>query len=158
MIEPRQLQEARRTVEALLGRPAWDAVEVDVRETDFRRYQEAVGSERPLRSRDGFVLAPPLFIPPFAVGGTVGEDGRRRRPGEVTIDHPAVRRRLLAGCDVEFAAPIRAGETIRSSSTYESVSEKVGRGGPMLLVTTATEFRSTAGELKRTERWTIVHH
>jgi hypothetical protein len=32
-----------------------------------------------------------------------------------------------------------------------------GREGPMLLVTTATEYRNSEGQLKRVERWTIVH-
>lgn len=149
--------EARRTVEGLIGRPAWDPVEADVTAADILRYQEAVGNTRRIEDDDGTLLAPPLFIPPFAVGGTIAEDGRRRRPGEVVIDHPAIRRRLMAGCDVQFSAPIRAGETIRASSTYESVVEKAGRTGPMLLVTTANEFRNAVGELKRIERWTIIH-
>lgn len=149
--------EARRAVEALLGRPAWPSVEAEVHEADILRYREAVRYPRPLTAPDGTMLAPPLFLPPFAVGGTIAEDGRRRRPGEIAIDHPAIRRRLMAGCDVEFTAPIRAGETIRASSTYESVIEKVGRNGPMLLVTTANEYRNVAGELKRLEHWTIIH-
>lgn len=149
--------DARRMLESLIGRPAWDPVEVLVRASDIQRYEEAVGySGRVDDGADG-VVAPPLFLPPFAVGGAIAEDGRRRRPGEVPIDHPAVRRRLLAGCDVRFEEPIRAGETIRASTTYESVSEKVGREGPMLFVTTATEYRRVDGALKRVERWTVIH-
>jgi hydroxyacyl-ACP dehydratase HTD2-like protein with hotdog domain len=157
MTDDRGWKEARRTVEALIGRPAWEPVQAEVAATDILRYQEAVGNTRQVTDDDGTLLAPPLFIPPFAVGGTIGEDGRRRRPGEVVIDHPSIRRRLMAGCDVQFSAPIRAGETIHASSTYESVVEKAGRAGPMLLVTTANEFRNAVGELKRIERWTIIH-
>lgn len=157
MTDRTEWDEARRTVEELIGRPAWAPVEAEVHDADILRYQEAVRYTRPLTAPDGTMLAPPLFLPPFAVGGTIAEDGRRRRPGEVTIDHPAIRRRLMAGCDVEFAAPIRAGETIRASSTYESVTEKIGRNGPMLLVTTANEYRNAEGERKRLEHWTIIH-
>ena len=106
---------------------------------------------------DGSVVAPPLFLPPFAVGGEIGVDGRRRRPGEVVIDHPALRRRLMGGCEVLFTAPIRAGEVIQAETTFESVVEKRGRDGPMLLVTTTTVYRAADGGERRRERWTIIH-
>lgn len=149
--------EARRTVEALIGSPAWAPAQVQVRDSDILRYCEAIRHARTSFAPDGTMLAPPLFVPPLALGGTIGEDGRRRRPQEVTFDHPAIRRRLMGGCDVHFVAPIRAGESIVASTTFDSVTEKQGRDGPMLLVTTATEYRTDAGEAKRTERWTIIH-
>lgn len=144
--------DAQRTVEALIGRRAWAPAQVEVRAADILRYAEAVGLPRPADP----TVAPALFLPPFAVGGTVGADGRRHRPDEVVIDHPALRRRLMGGCSVDFHAPIRAGETVQAVTTFESVSEKQGRDGPMLLVTTATEYRAADGP-RRTERWTIIH-
>jgi 3-methylfumaryl-CoA hydratase len=144
--------DARATVEALIGRRAWAPVRVGVREADILRYAEAIGLPAPADP----AVAPPLFLPPFAVGGQVAPDGRRRRPDEVAIDHPALRRRLMGGCAVDFHAPIRAGETIEAVTTFESVTEKQGRDGRMLLVTTATEYRAEDGP-RRTERWTIVH-
>ncbi|HEY7591515.1 MAG TPA: MaoC family dehydratase N-terminal domain-containing protein [Actinophytocola sp.] len=143
---------ALRTVTGLIGRQAWAPVRVDVREADILRYAEAIGLPAPAEP----TVAPPLFLPPFAVGGVVAPDGRRRRPAEVAIDHPALRRRLMGGCSVDFHAPIRAGETIEAVTTFESVVEKQGRDGPMLLVTTATEYRTPDGP-RRTERWTIIH-
>jgi 3-methylfumaryl-CoA hydratase len=144
--------EARSLVESLIGRPAWAPVRVPVHEADILRYAEAVGLPAPADPR----VAPALFLPPFAVGGSVASDGRRRRPDEVVIDHPALRRRLMGGCAVDFHAPIRAGDVIEAVATIESVEEKQGRTGPMLLVTTATEYRAADGP-RRTERWTIVH-
>ena len=135
----------------------WAAAEVQVRQADIIRFHEAIGMPPPQVAPDGTMTAPPLFLPAMAFGGDIGVDGRRRRPQEVAIDHPALRRRLMGGCQVSFEAPIRAGETIRATTTFDSVVEKQGRDGPMLLVTTATEYRNSDDELKRIERWTIVH-
>jgi hydroxyacyl-ACP dehydratase HTD2-like protein with hotdog domain len=115
--------DARRTVEALIGQQSWAPSRVEVHAADILRYAEAVGLPRPADP----TVAPALFLPPFAVGGEVGFDGRRRRPDEVVIDHPALRRRLMGGCSVDFHAPIRAGETIEAVATFESVTEKQGR-------------------------------
>jgi hydroxyacyl-ACP dehydratase HTD2-like protein with hotdog domain len=154
---PDSWADARRSIEALIGSQAWAPAEALVRESDIIRFHEAIGMPPPQVTADGTMVAPPLFLPPMAFGGEIGMDGRRRRPQEVAIDHPAIRRRLMGGCDVAFEAPIRAGETIRATTTFDSVVEKPGRDGPMLLVTTATEYRNSNDELKRVERWSIVH-
>ena len=104
---------------------------------------------------DGVLIAPPLFLPAFHHGGTIGEDGRRRKPGE--YDLPVrVKRRLMAGCSVEFGAPIRAGDSITASTSIESMTEKQSSKGPMLLLVTATEYRNQRSELNRIERWTVI--
>jgi hydroxyacyl-ACP dehydratase HTD2-like protein with hotdog domain len=157
MNRPDSWSDARQTVEALLGRSVSAASEVLVRASDIERYHEAVGLPPPAPAADGSVIAPPLFLPPFAVGGQIGVDGRRRRPDEVVIDHPALRRRLMGGCEVFFEEPIRAGEMISAETIFDSVVEKLGRNGPMLLVTTATTYRGAEGRTRRLEKWTIVH-
>jgi hypothetical protein len=156
--EQRSWAEARARIEALTGTKAWADTEALVREADIVRYHEALGLPAPIVGPDGVMTAPPLFLPPAAVGGEVAVDGRRHRPGEVVIDVPGARRRVMGGCEVTFGAPIRAGETIQVSTVFDGVVEKRGRTGPMLLVSTATAYRRAGdGELKRVERWTIVH-
>jgi hypothetical protein len=149
--------QARDSVEAMLGRRAWRSVEALVRAPDIERYHEAIGMAPPEPAVDGTLVAPPLFLPPFAVGGEIRADGRRHRPEELIIDHPALRRRLMGGCDVTFLAPIQAGEVIVAETKFDSVVEKQGRDGPMLLVTTVTEYRASDGTPRRRESWTIVH-
>lgn len=140
---------------AFVGKPMWDAETSLVREDDILRYQEALGDGMIVRGADGVLVAPPLFLPAFHHGGTIGEDGRRRKPGE--YDLPVrVKRRLMAGCSVEFGVPIRAGDTITASTTIESMTEKQSSKGPMLLLVTATEYRNQRGELNRIERWTVI--
>lgn len=150
-------QSAYERITGLIGQPAWAPSEALVRASDILRYHEAVGLPAPRTGPGGALVAAPLFIPPTAVGGEVTIDGRRHRPGEVVFDVPGLRQRVMGGCEVTFGAPIHAGETIRVSTAFDAVAEKVGRSGPMLLVTTATEYRGADGELKRVERWTIVY-
>ena len=140
---------------AFVGKPMWDAETSLVRESDILRYHEALGDTMIVRDTDGVLRAPPLFLPAFHHGGTIGEDGRRRKPGE--FDLPVrVKRRLMAGCSVDFGVPIRAGDTITATTTIESLTERQGSSGTMLLIVTATEYRNQRGELNRVERWTVI--
>lgn len=128
---------------------------VTVREVDILRFVEATGA-RLRRDAAGVLIAPPLFLPPFPPGDSIGHDGRRR-PDVVGSGEGALPYRLMAGCEVEFGTPIRAGESITATCTLDSVVKKDGRTGPMLLTTTATTYRDHRGEVKRVERWTIIH-
>lgn len=151
------IDEQVAALQHLVGTPAWPAQQVEVRESDILRYVEATGCAPPRRDADGVLLAPPMFIPPFAVGGTIGEDGRRARPGEVVVRIDGLERRLMAGCDVTFAAPVRAGETIVATATFAEIYAKHGRNGPMVFVVTEIRHRDAGGGDRRIERWTIIH-
>jgi 3-methylfumaryl-CoA hydratase len=144
-------------LQQLIGSAAWPEQQVEVHEADILRYVEATNSAPPDRDTDGVLLAPPMFLPPFAVGGTIGEDGRRARPGETVVVVPGLDRRLMAGCEIAFSAPIRAGETIVASATFAEIYVKEGRSGPMVLVVTEIRYRNRDGEDRRIERWTIIH-
>ena len=142
-------------VKALVGRAMWDPETALVRESDILRYHEALGDPMIVRDDAGVLLAPPLFLPPFHHGGTIGEDGRRRKPGELEIPLP-LPRRLMAGCNVSFGVPIRAGDTITATTTITGMTEKVGSSGPMLLLETATVYRNQHGQVNRTETWVVI--
>ena len=140
---------------AFVGRPMWDPQTLQVREEDILRFQEALCDSLIVRDGDGVLRAPPLFLPAFHHGGAIGEDGRRRKPGEFDLPTP-VKRRLMAGCNVEFGVPIRAGDTITATTVIEGFTEKPGRDGPMLLMVQATTYRNQHGETNRVERWTVI--
>jgi hydroxyacyl-ACP dehydratase HTD2-like protein with hotdog domain len=142
---------------ALIGRAAWPPQTVEVHEADILRYLEATGDGDLRRDQAGVLLAPPMFLPPYAVGGTIGEDGRRARPGETVIAPRGLVRRLMGGCDITFSSPIRAGETITCTATFVDIHQKDGRGGPLVFVVTDVTYRNADDERKRTERWTIIH-
>jgi 3-methylfumaryl-CoA hydratase len=142
---------------ALIGQPQWPAQSVEVHGADILRYLEATGDSDVRRDDDGVLLAPPMFLPPFAVGGVIGEDGRRARPGETLVRPEGLVRRLMGGCDIIFGEPIRAGELITATSTFVDIHQKQGRDGPMVFVVTDVAYRNEHGTHKRTERWTIIY-
>jgi acyl dehydratase len=56
-------------------------------------------------------------------------------------------RRLLAGIDAEFLAPIRAGDSITTSSRIKEIYEKTGRSGPMVFIVISSTLRRQHGEV-----------
>jgi acyl dehydratase len=56
-------------------------------------------------------------------------------------------RRLLAGIDVEFLAPIRAGDSITTISQIKDIYEKTGRSGPMVFIVIGSILRKQNGEV-----------
>jgi acyl dehydratase len=57
------------------------------------------------------------------------------------------RRRLAAGMDVEFVAPIRAGDSITTVSRVKEIYEKTGRSGAMVFVVISSALRKQNGEI-----------
>jgi len=56
-------------------------------------------------------------------------------------------RRLLAGIDLEFVAPIRAGDSITTISQIKEIYEKTGRSGPMVFIVISSILRKRNGEV-----------
>ena len=62
--------------------------------------------------------------------------------------YPALNtRRLLAGIDLEFISPIRAGDSITTVSRIKEVYEKTGRSGPMVFIVISSILRKQNGEI-----------
>lgn len=84
----------------------------------------------------GAVVAPPSLAAIFGDG----ENIFRHFPELDT-------RRLLAGIDVEFLAPIRAGDSITTVSRVKEIYEKTGRSGAMVFVVISSVLRKQNGEI-----------
>ncbi|MGC3020880.1 FAS1-like dehydratase domain-containing protein [Brevibacterium sp. FAM 24630] len=65
-------------------------------------------------------------------------------------------RRMWAGSDLRFHAPILPGQLLRRTTTIESVTEKVGSTGPLCFVVIKHEIAAD-GILATTDRHTIVY-
>ncbi|WP_326685705.1 MULTISPECIES: MaoC family dehydratase N-terminal domain-containing protein [unclassified Streptomyces] len=103
--------------------------------------------------------APPLlahwlcFLPRTPQSG-LGPDGHPRRGGFL----PSVRlpRRMWAGGDLWFSAPLRTGVPVRRTSEIVDVREREGRSGPLVFVTVDHKLRQD-GALVLTERQDVVY-
>lgn len=65
-------------------------------------------------------------------------------------------RRMWAGSELTFHAPILPGQTILRTTTIESITEKIGSTGPLCFVVLLHEV-SADGVLATTDRHTIVY-
>ena len=80
-----------------------------------------------------------LFFLPLHRQSEIGEDGHPRRGG--FMPPVPLPRRMWAGSEFEFRAPIRVGDRVTRSSTIADVSSKSGRSGSLVFVKVRHELR-----------------
>ncbi len=106
---------------------------MEVEKGHIRRFAQAIGDDNPLyhdeeyakKTRSGGIIAPPTFPTVF------GFEGERVMEG-LDINYA----RLLHGeQEYEYFAPIKAGDTIRFSTTIVDITEKEGKSGVMDIIT-----------------------
>ena len=73
-----------------------------------------------------------LYFLPLYRQSEVGPDGHAKRGG--FLPPVPLPRRMWAGSQFEFTAPLRVGDRIRRVSTIAEVTEKSGRTGPLVFV------------------------
>ena len=73
-----------------------------------------------------------LYFLPLYRQSEVGPDGHAKRGG--FLPPVPLPRRMWAGSQFEFRAPLQVGDRIRRVSTIADVSEKSGRSGPLVFV------------------------
>jgi acyl dehydratase len=117
---------------------------VDVKADRIVRYCEAVGETNPLYTDEaaakkgpyGGLIAPPSFAVTFRNGRNFFQ--HIPRYGKRGFD---------AGKDVEFAAPIRAGDKITLTSAVKEIYDKTGRTGTMVFVVIRSTLTNQKGEV-----------
>lgn len=102
---------------------------------------------------------PPLWhwvaLSRWAASSELGVDGHPARGAFMPpIELP---RRMFAGGSVQFGAPLIIGDQIRRESTVESVTEKQGRSGPLVIVVVRTVLYGPDGAVSVDERQNIVY-
>ena len=80
-----------------------------------------------------------LYFLPTHRQSDLGPDGHGRRGG--FLPPVPLPRRMWAGSQFEFRAPMRVGDPVERTSTIEAVSAKHGRSGPLVFVKVRHELR-----------------
>ena len=126
------------------GRIFESADPVEVTNQMIANFCAAIGETGPLYTDPeaakagphGGLVAPPSFAAIFGDGENIFQ----HYPEFDT-------RRLLAGIDAEFLAPIRAGDSITTVSQVKEIYEKTGRSGPMVFIVISSILRKQNGEV-----------
>jgi len=102
---------------------------------------------------------PPLWhwvaLPRWPVSSVLGTDGHPARGTFLPpVDLP---RRMFAGGEVTFRAPLKIGATVLRESTVDSVTEKSGRSGRLVIVVVRTRLSTVDGSLCLEERQDLIY-
>ncbi len=123
--------------QSLIGKEFEATQPVAVTAAAIEAFCRALGEDNRLYGRpgaDGAVLAPPSFAVTF-------------RPTDAFFQYtPRFGRGFDAGKEVEFIAPIRAGDLITLTSVVRKMYEKTGRSGTMTFVILRSTVKNQRGE------------
>ncbi|MBT9596596.1 MAG: MaoC family dehydratase N-terminal domain-containing protein [Vitreoscilla sp.] len=80
-----------------------------------------------------------LYFLPLHRQSEIGPDGHAQRGG--FLPPVPLPRRMWAGSQFEFRAPVRVGDAVERTSTIADVTQKEGRTGPLVFVKVRHELR-----------------
>jgi hypothetical protein len=99
-------------------------------------YAQSLGESHP-----SYFAAEPVAPPTFCV------KFRGNRFFHPAIPQGAFLRGFDAGKDIQFGAPIRAGDVVHTSNVLAEVYEKTGRSGSMIFIVTRQRMTNQQGEM-----------
>jgi acyl dehydratase len=121
--------------QSLIGKEFEATQPVTVTAEEITAFCRALGEEPRLDGQpDAALIAPPSFAVTF------------RNTDAFFRYTPRFGRGFDAGKEVEFVAPIRAGDQITLTSTIREMYEKTGRSGTMTFVILRSTLRNQHGE------------
>jgi hypothetical protein len=138
-----------------------EPVEYEVDNTGVRQFARSVGYNDPVFFDEAAAKAQGyrgLLAPPGFLGHPVFIPGRPVRTAEVfRLDIP-YKRILNGGTDVEYFDDICAGDRLTATTKISDLTEREGRMGPMLIVSTETTFRNEAGQIVAIQRGAAIRY
>jgi 3-methylfumaryl-CoA hydratase len=97
-----------------------------------------------------------LYFLPIHAQSDIGPDGHAKRGG--FMPPVPLPRRMWAGSDFEFHAPLQVGDALSRTSTIADVKEKSGRTGSLIFVKVRHEIRCNGSlDVALTEHHNIVY-
>ena len=125
---------------------------MEVEKGAIRRFAEAIEDANPLwndevaarKTRYGGLTAPPTFL-------------RSMRGVQVNLPFElSFSRRLDGGSDWEYFQPVRPGDSITAVARIADLTERSGRLGAMVFMTTVTTYRNQFDEVVATQTNTLI--
>ena len=136
MADPSLLTDAMRQAVGMTS----DVRTADVERGAVVRFAQAIGDDNPAYPD----IAPPTFLRSLGLAIPALPDAE------------LVPRLLDGGSEWTYAQPIRPGDSMNVTTKLESLVEREGRMGPMLIVTYLTEYANQRGEQAATQRNTVI--
>ncbi|GAC57853.1 hypothetical protein GOHSU_26_00100 [Gordonia hirsuta DSM 44140 = NBRC 16056] len=106
-------------------------------------------------------VLPPLWhwvaLAHWPLSGEMGPDGHPLRSTASFLPPVDLPRRMFAGGDVEFPGTLRVGDTVRKVSSVESVTEKQGHSGRLVIVVVVTRLYAPDGTLAVVEKQNVIY-
>lgn len=130
------LTKAMEAVVGSTGEPQTAVVEVGA----LARFAEAIGDDNPIHRE----VAPPTFL--RSIGNAI----------PAFPDEALVPRVLDGGSEWEYGVPIKVGDKITFSTTLESLIERSGRMGGMLIATYQTDYLNQDNQMVAVQRNTLI--
>ncbi|MGH7966214.1 MAG: MaoC family dehydratase N-terminal domain-containing protein [Candidatus Binatia bacterium] len=140
--------------------PSWT---VEATRLDITRFAVAtddlnpcyLDEEQARRSRYDGLIAPPLFYM-APLSNPVPENALRPDglpyEGKFPIPPSPLPRVMDGGTEIEFFAPIRAGDTLTGRCKIVDIHQKDGRSGPLIFVVRQTTYTNQKGEVVVVEK------
>ncbi len=127
-------------------------VTMEVEKGAIARFAEAIGDPNPVyndeaaarKSQYGGLVAPPTFL---------------RSVRGVNLELPfdlSFSRRLDGGSDWEYFQPVRVGDRITAVARISELTERSGRLGAMVFMTTVTTYTNQFDEVVATQTNTLI--
>jgi len=145
---------------AAIGRES-PAVTYEVDNLGCRQFARAVGYTDPVYYDEeyargqGFrgIVAPVGFL-----GHPVYNPAKPSRGPETPGLNIPLKRVLNGGTDIEYLDDICAGDVLTATMKVSDIQEREGRMGVMLIVSTETTFRNSAGKTVAILRGTVIRY
>jgi acyl dehydratase len=126
---------------SLIGREFEAEAPIEVTAEMIANFRIAIGDTVPRGIDPARIASSDELVAPPAFAGIF-------RLAELTFEKlPNGSRRLAAGMEVDFVAPIRAGDRIRMASRIMEVYEKTGRTGAMVFMVIGSTLKNQNGEV-----------
>ena len=129
-------------------------VTLEVEKGAIARFSEAIEDPNPLyidevaarRSRYGGIIATPTFL-------------RNLRTERLELPFEEKFQRVLdGGSEWEYFEPVRVGDRITAVNRVTDVSERTGRLGPMIFVSTVTTYTNHLDQVVATQKSTLIRY